>query len=335
MKTTITFILLSLFNFSIAQPCMDVEVSKTNPSCIGLSDGTASVIVSGGTGPYSYNWSTGETSQSINNLATGNYTVTVSDVGSCTVTVNFSIEHAPMIEITSNVTATCEGTEVTFFATQFLGGTNPQYQWQVNGMNVGTNNPTYVDSTLKDGDVVTAIITSNDTCVSTPTATSNAITIIIFGAQVPVITQNGNMLSTVAASHHQWFYNGNPLPGDTTQTITIDSLGDYYVMITDSNGCQATSEIFTVTVIGISSIEKIIFNIFPVPSNEFINLILEEIISNAEIKIIDQQGKVVFVKNSQMIDKKYKINISDLDSGIYFMEINSADKKYFSRFIKQ
>jgi hypothetical protein len=314
---------------------MDVEVSKTNPSCIGLSDGTAAAIVYGGTGPYSYNWSTGETSQSINNLAIGNYTVTVSDAGSCTVTVNFSIEHAPVIEITSNVTATCEGTDVTFFATQFLGGTNPQYQWQVNGVNVGTNDPTYVDSTLNDGDVVTAIITSNDTCVSTPTATSNPITITIFGSQIPVITQNGNTLSTVPASHHQWFYNGNPLPGDTTQTITIDSLGDYYVMITDSNGCQAASEIFTVTVIGISSIEKINFNTFPVPASDYLNFILNEKVYNAQIKIIDQQGRVVFMKYSQMIYEKYKLNISDLEAGIYFMEINSAEKRYLSKFIKQ
>jgi hypothetical protein len=313
---------------------MDVEVSKTNPSCIGLSDGTAAVIVSGGTGPYSYNWSTGETSQSINNLPIGNYTVTVSDAGSCTITVNFSIEHAPIIEITSNVTQTCEGSLITFFATQFLGGTNPQYQWQVNGVNVGTNDPTYVDSTLNDGDVVTAIITSNDTCVSTPTATSNAITITIFGSQILVITQTGNTLSTVAASHHQWFYNGNPLPGDTTQTITIDSLGDYYVMITDSNGCQATSEIFTVTVIGISSIVKINFNTYPVPANDFLNLILNEKINNAEIRITDQQGRLALKNIKQAIDDKYTVDLSGFSPGIYFIEINSADKKYFSKFIK-
>ncbi len=335
MKTTLTLIFLLFFQFSFAQPCMDVDLSKTNPSCIGLSDGTANLIISGGISPYTYNWSTGETTASVNNLAVGSYTVTVSDAGSCTITVNFTIEHAPVIDITSNVTETCEGSLITFFATQFLGGTNPQYQWQVNGNNVGTNDPTYADSTLNDGDVVTAIITSNDTCVSTPTATSNAITITIFGSQVPVITQNGNTLSTIAAAHHQWFYNGNPIAGDTTQTITIDSLGVYTVMVTDTNGCQATSDPFTVIIIGISSIEKISFTTFPVPANDYINLILGGKIYNAEIKIIDRKGSLSFRKLNQSIDEKYTIDLSDFSPGIYFMQIKSGDKIYVTKFIKQ
>lgn len=335
MKTTLTIILFLIANYSFAQPCMVVQISKQNPSCIGMSDGTATVIISGGTQPYTYMWSTGETSTSVSNLAVGNYSVTVSDAGTCTVTENFTIEHAPVIEITSNVTQTCENIPITFFATQYLGGTNPQYQWQVNGANVGINDPTYVDSTLNDGDVVTAIITSNDTCVSTPTATSNAITVSINSAQQPVITQNGNTLSTIPASHHQWFLNGDPIAGDTTQTITIDSLGDYTVMITDSNGCQATSAVFTVTAIGINEIQSILINSYPVPATDYLHFTLDEKLTKTALIILNSKGKLVKTINSDFIDNNSKINISDLDPGIYIIQLKSGDTLYVNKFVKQ
>ncbi|WP_170309959.1 M12 family metallo-peptidase [Seonamhaeicola maritimus] len=55
------------------------EASSTDVTCGSSSDGTASVVASGGTGNYSYSWSNGETSSSISNLSPGTYSVTVDD----------------------------------------------------------------------------------------------------------------------------------------------------------------------------------------------------------------------------------------------------------------
>lgn len=58
---------------------LSASTTQTNVSCNGLSDGTASAAASGGTGPYTYTWSTVpvQNTQTATGLAAGNYTVTV------------------------------------------------------------------------------------------------------------------------------------------------------------------------------------------------------------------------------------------------------------------
>jgi len=67
----------------------------------------------------------------------------------------------------------CTGTSVTFTAAPVNGGTTPAYQWQVNGVNAGANNPVFTPGTLVNGDVVSCILTSNETCTSGNPATAS------------------------------------------------------------------------------------------------------------------------------------------------------------------
>lgn len=59
-------------------------LSTTQASCIYTSDGTITAGVSGGTAPYTYTWSNGGTGASISGLATGYYSVHITDAASCT-----------------------------------------------------------------------------------------------------------------------------------------------------------------------------------------------------------------------------------------------------------
>jgi len=72
---------------------LSVSCSGTpNVSCSPGNDGAISISASGGTTPYSYLWSNGQTSSSINSLSAGNYTVTVTDLGNCTQNCSFTIK---------------------------------------------------------------------------------------------------------------------------------------------------------------------------------------------------------------------------------------------------
>jgi uncharacterized protein (TIGR02145 family) len=79
----------------------------------------------------------------------------------------------------------CPGSSVTFTATPGNGGASPSYQWKVNGVNAGSNSPTFTYNPLNN-DSVRCVMTSTLSCVSANPATSNKI--ILSGTLAPVIT---------------------------------------------------------------------------------------------------------------------------------------------------
>lgn len=100
-------------------------------------------------------------------------------VSSNDVTITYTTQ-APTVSIalTTGNNPGCAGQLLTFTATPTTGGIAPVYEWRVNNVTqTGITGPTFT-ATLANGDVVKAILTSNSTCASTPTATSNDITIV-------------------------------------------------------------------------------------------------------------------------------------------------------------
>ncbi|MBB3838558.1 hypothetical protein FHS57_002563 [Runella defluvii] len=105
------------------------------------------------------------------------------DGSSCTGSIEVNEKECPClasVSIVANPSGSIgAGMSVTFTATPTNGGTTPSYQWKKNGNDVGTNSATYTDAALANGDKVTCVMTSNATCVSTPTATSNEIPMVV------------------------------------------------------------------------------------------------------------------------------------------------------------
>ena len=95
------------------------------------------------------------------------------------------------VSISASANSVCTGTLVTFTATPTNGGTNPSYQWIVNGINSGTDSPTY-NYTPLNNDIVTCTLTSNVTCATGNPATSNVITMTVN----PILSVNINIASS-------------------------------------------------------------------------------------------------------------------------------------------
>jgi len=74
------------------------NITVTDASCIGCSDGSADLTVNGGTLPYAFFWSNGETTEDIFNLSAGTYSVTVIDISGCTTTDSVTINEMTAIK---------------------------------------------------------------------------------------------------------------------------------------------------------------------------------------------------------------------------------------------
>jgi len=76
----------TVINIALLSPAMTTTITKKDIGCAGVNnDGSASVAISGGTGPFTYSWTITppQTTASINNLFTGNYSVIITDANNC------------------------------------------------------------------------------------------------------------------------------------------------------------------------------------------------------------------------------------------------------------
>ena len=79
---------------NITQPNpISIAITNTNAACLG--NGAANTTVTGGTSPYKYAWSNGDTTANISSLAAGHYTLTVTDTNSCMQTKTDTILNYP------------------------------------------------------------------------------------------------------------------------------------------------------------------------------------------------------------------------------------------------
>ena len=105
--------------------------------------------------------------------------VTASSATSNTITVTISSSVTPTVGISTASSSICSGTSVVFTAAPVNGGPAPVYQWQVNGINAGTNSNTFTTVSLNNNDQVKVVLTSSLSCALPATATSNVIIMTI------------------------------------------------------------------------------------------------------------------------------------------------------------
>jgi len=139
----------------------------------------------------------------------------------------------PMVRISSNSRFVCPGVPVMFSATATYGGNNPVYQWKKNGVNVGSNLPTYSDNHLADRDVISCSLLSSERCVVTPDAVSN--TIVMSKPVKPDLGPDTTVCpgSIVKFNAHSGYQSYRWQDGSGDSTFTASTQGTYSVQVTD------------------------------------------------------------------------------------------------------
>lgn len=183
---------------------------------------------------------------------------TITMTVSATVTASVSIVGAPI--------TICVGDPVTFTATPTNGGT-PTYQWQVNGVNAGTNSATFSTTALSNGDVVTVIMTSSLPCATGSPATSNTVTITVNTCTPPVANFSANQtifcstpacvnftdLSTNSPTSWSWSFPGATVTTSTSQNptnicYTANSSYSVTLIATNADGSDTLTQVAYINV---------------------------------------------------------------------------------------
>jgi hypothetical protein len=111
-----------------------VTVAKTNVSCFGGSNGTANIAISGGSGPFDFQWSNGATTQNVTGLMPGIYQVTVTDTDDgCIGVASATITQPSVITIDRAITnINCFGQPTGSINITAAGGVSPYiYDWLI------------------------------------------------------------------------------------------------------------------------------------------------------------------------------------------------------------
>jgi PKD repeat protein len=213
-------------------------VSGQNTTC-GNNNGSATANASAGAGNYSYTWSNGGTTATVNGLAPGSYTVTVTDGAGCTVTGSANIVGSPSISVSlaSSTNPPC-GFNTGTATAQASGGFGAiSYLWS-NGQSGA------ISSNMAAG-TYTVTATDAQGCTATTSV------VIQNGAgpsvTVPQVTnlncagdQNG--VATVVGSGGTTPYTYLWSDGQTTASANALAAGTYSVTVTDAGGCTAVAQ---------------------------------------------------------------------------------------------
>jgi hypothetical protein len=152
----------------------------------------------------------------------------------------------------------------------------------------------------------------------------------INGAPVtPTITQLGDTLMSSIAAQYQWYFNGTPVQGATSQTLMPSQNGLYQVSIKNANGCESdTSTALNFTATGIFQNAKSgTITVYPNPTNGLVTIDLAAYENKKyEIFVFDAIGNLVLQNTNVKV-----IDLSNFENGLYSITLKQENATVSSR----
>lgn len=298
---------------------IDLTGSSVNSTC-GQSDGEASVVASGGTGGYTYLWDdpNNQTTSTATGLSSGNYTVIVTDDSNCSnsIAVSVSDENAPELTVDKTIPSCgdiCDG-EISVIAT---GGTSPyDFQW---GENADSSDVSDI-SQLCSGEYSVVVTDDLGCSVATSIALDEPqpinVNISVFDNTITADNTNGDSYYLFDCDIEE------VVDTSLDNSFSVDATGTYAIIIKEDL-CEDTSECKPIDYTSLDEYNNIddLVKVYPNPAVE--NLFVK--VENAEflnLKLFSINGKLKY-QNSNLSSEVTKINVANLENGLYILRIHS------------
>jgi gliding motility-associated-like protein len=232
---------VSSANIIITQPTLLSAAVVSSAANCSHPDGVATVFPSGGTSPYTYNWSSGGVAgASLSNFTPGNYTVTVTDSRNCTSSSSFTIGNTPgpSVSIVSTSPVSCPGGSNGQANTSAINGTSPYtYLW--------SDGSTFPNLSGASSGTYTVTITDANGCTANTTSSINslpAMALTLSSTSAACNNSNGSASVSVVngTSPYAYSWSSGAVSANTGNTLIA---GAYSVTVMDINGCTATGNV--------------------------------------------------------------------------------------------
>lgn len=259
------------------------------------------------------------------------------------VTVDLNLEISQLIVVASvqdDNTETCIGGSLQLLATPHGSMDTTIYSW--------TSKPAGFESDVQNP-IITPEVSGWYFVMLQDTAASAIDSIFITVFPLPNVTlgadtticQNGSVTMNAGNAGATYLWS----TGETTQTITVNAAdfatGEYTfsVEVTSENNC-VNSASRLVGILDCTAIDEfgasVSIEVFPNPSQGLLNVKINAAsIKNANLRIINATGMVVFEQKNLTIQDTYsmQVNLSTQPQGIYFLELSSGDQRISKKIV--
>ena len=155
----------------------------------------------------------------------------------------------------------------------------------------------------------------------------------IVNPSVTITQNNVTLTANITGVSYQWYdcINQNIITSATSQTYIATANGDYKVIVATSCGVDS-SDCVTVSSVGMNENEPLTnLEIYPSPVNETLFINLKGMVIT-QISIYDVNNKLI--SSNLASDEKTTINVRMLESGVYFLKVDSEKGSITQRFVK-
>lgn len=306
---------------AIALP-LTATFQVTQPSC-GNNNGVLTCLGINGFAPINVQWNTGGnnigSTYQVSNLGAGTYYFNAIDAIGCTIDTSFVLVNTTgtgSVAVSSSADTICGGGAATICAPSGF----VSYQWN-NGAT------TQCISTRQAGNYYVTV-TDGGNC----TASSLGQSLYAYPLPPVSVTVNGDTMTAYNGITYQWYFNGEVIAGATGSQYVATQNGTYAVVITDDNGCGASSNGISMvrTDIGILVERDIV--VYPNPNaNGTWYVQLANDMFDAQAQVYDYSGKLVY--DAVLMDNTNTISF-DAASGVYVLKVKTGSNTITKKLIK-
>jgi PKD repeat protein len=356
----------------ISSPAVGVSVGESqNPVCAGTAVTFTATPVNGGSSP-SFQWKVnGINVPGANEIVYSCFPVH-SDTVSCVLTSNalcvsgnpatsnpIVMTVNPLLPVSISITASANnvdpGTPVTFTATPVNGGIAPIYVWKVNGNSEGPDSISFVYVPV-DGDAISCVLFSSESCISSNPATSNEITMLVSHIPANIAVEDTTVSGTACFNAYQTIAvagNGTSFvvpDGGSAALIagrnilyfpgTMVDAGGYMIGSIAPSGPWCYRQPFMAVATGTGETMGVtgnrFFRIYPNPTSGNFTLAMNSQVKDESfhVEIFNMNGEKIW-SDGLVCKPGCQFSLKGKPSGIYLIRVIGANHSGAMRIVKQ